>query len=44
MQPVVEKLTGGEALSIDQLIAYLPALKEPKFGAASVRGSRSSLD
>jgi CRP-like cAMP-binding protein/Fe-S-cluster-containing hydrogenase component 2 len=28
MQQVVEKLTGGEPLSIDQLIEYLPALKE----------------
>ena len=28
MQKVVEKLTGGEPLSIDQLIEYLPALKE----------------
>src|SRR6266581_9388910 len=28
MQEIVEKLTGGEALSIDQLIEYLPALKE----------------
>jgi CRP-like cAMP-binding protein/Fe-S-cluster-containing hydrogenase component 2 len=28
MQQLVEKLTGGEPLSIDQLIEYLPALKE----------------
>jgi CRP-like cAMP-binding protein len=28
MQHVVEKLTGGEALSVDQLIEYPPALKE----------------
>ena len=28
MQHVVEKLTGGEELRVDQLIEYLPALKE----------------
>ena len=28
MEPVVEKLTQGEPLSVDQLIEYLPALKE----------------
>jgi hypothetical protein len=28
MQQVVQKLTGGEPLSIVQLIEYLPALKE----------------
>jgi len=28
MQQAVEKLTGGEPLSVDQLIEYLPALKE----------------
>lgn len=28
MQQVVEKRTGGEPLSIDQLLEYLPALKE----------------
>src|SRR5882762_6709455 len=28
MPRVVEKLTGGEPLSVDQLIEYLPALKE----------------
>jgi organic radical activating enzyme len=28
MQQVVENLTGGEPLSIDQLIEYLLALKE----------------
>jgi hypothetical protein len=28
MQQIVEKLTGGEALTVDQMIEYLTALKE----------------
>ena len=28
MAEIIEKLTSGESLSVDQLIEYLPALKE----------------